>query len=541
MSSEFENFSYPLSRTELNRLPIGDSNFTNIRRKHSIYVDKTGLIYNLACSTFKFFLSRPRRFGKTLLINTLESLFLNGLRDFRGLAIEQLWKENCTYDVLHLNFADMRRFNDAEEFRSELGALLTDFMLDHPMDGSLSAGLGTDPLIRFAKYLTLRPLGKLVVLIDEYDTPLTNCLGNKALFEAVSNVLSQFYQILKNHDGALRFLFVTGICRFQHLGLFSGPNQFVDISMNPEYGTLVGYTDEELLRYFSAYIENAARCLSISHEECLDRLRFHYDGFCFDEEASTHVFSPWSVLNFLYSPRRGFKNYWYNSAGEPTVLLNYLRTQRLQDPESYGQPVSVSPDVLTSSKELASLNDVAMLFHTGYLTIKGVSPSGNFVVNTSNNEVSCSLAKLHADHCMKPEALDDFSNTLLESSPEGVIAGLNRFVSSLDYKDFKLQDESSVRSVLQLVFMAIGLNPKIEVHNHKGRSDLEVRVDSRYFVFELKYHREGSVSPETLLNEASAQITNNHYGEQSYPNLPHIRIALVFSRQERRFTHFRIV
>lgn len=535
MTSEFENFSYPLGTTALNRLPVGDSNFSNIRLKHSVYVDKTDLIYNLTSSTYKFFLSRPRRFGKTMLVNTMESLFLYGTRDFKGLAIESLWDDDGTYDVMHVNFAEMRRFNDAEAFRAELCELLDDFMQDHPVADPLSVKSGTDPMTRFAKYLTQRPLGRLVVLIDEYDTPLTNCLENKQLFDAVSNVLCQFYQILKNHDGALRFMFVTGICRFQHLGLFSGPNQFIDISMDPEYGTIVGYTVEELGRYFSPYIENAALALGISYDECFEKLKFHYDGFCFDEEASTHVFSPWSVLNFLYRPRRGFKNYWYNSAGEASVLLNYLKNRRLQDPEAYGQPVSVSPDVLSSSKELASLNDIAMLFHTGYLTIKGLSPSGNFIINTSNNEVSCSLAKLNADHCLQPQTLDDFSSILLEGSPDEVVGELNRFFTSLDYKDFKLQDESSVRSVLQLSLMAIGLNPKIEVHNHKGRSDLEVRADARYFVFEIKYHREGAGSPEALLEEAVAQIADNHYGEQNCPELPHIRIALVFSQKERCF------
>lgn len=535
MHSDIRSQSFPLTEKELNRLPVGESDFELISRNDAVYVDKTKLVYSLASSRNKYFLSRPRRFGKTLLLSTFESLFKYGLRDFSGLAVETLW-DDTTYDVMHLNFADFRGFGNAEDFRSELCNWIRGFMLDRPIEETASMKAEADPLNRFAKYLSAAPAGKLVVLIDEYDTPLTRCLGNKPLFDAVSEILCQFYQILKNHGRALRFMFVTGIYRFQHLGLFSGPNQLIDISLKSKFSTLLGYTADEVGKYFSDYIQNAANVLGISHAECLEKLAYHYDGFCFDAGGQAHVYAPWSVLNFLFAPEDGFVNYWYESGGTPTVLIKYLRNHEIQSPENYGKDQVVALGRLQSSEDMTCLNDISMLYHTGYLTIKGVTPSGNLRLNTPNNEVSISLASLYADNCMSSAQLDSFARIALEAAPENVVAALNRFIESLDYKDFKLQDESSVRSMLQLCFMAVGFNPQIEVHNHKGRSDLEVRAGNRYFVFEIKYHRDSSVKPETLLEEAVAQIADNHYGDHNCPGLVHIRIAMVFSAKERRFT-----
>lgn len=529
-----------LSQAELIRLPRGRSQFTDLRNSNQIYVDKTELIFELAVRRDQFFLSRPRRFGKTLLISTLESLFLYGIRDFKGLKIEKLWNDT-TYDVLRLDFSNFSEFRSAQEFKTELYKWINAFMLDHPVEESASMKADSDPWSRFVSYLTLRPLGSLVVLIDEYDSPLTHCMGDRELFDEVSSILRQFFLILKSQSGAMRFFMVTGISRFQHLGIFSAPNQITDISLTGRFGALLGYTTDEMQKYFSDYIANAACVLGISYDECLSQLKSHYDGFCFDTKAQTHVFSPWSVLNFLIQPEEGFANYWYGTAGTPSILLNYLKDHRLQDPENYGQSICVSADALNAAEELSALDDTAMLFHTGYLTIKGIDEVfGDLILNYPNKEVALSLARLFAEHNLGTDSLRSFTLMLLKDDAQTIIAELNRILTSLDYKDFRLQDEASVRSMLQLILMIAGLNPKIEVHNHKGRSDLEVEADRRYFVFELKYHREGSPAPEALLEEAVSQIVDNHYGEQNSPELTHVRIAMVFSQRERRFTHCRV-
>lgn len=530
----------PLSDEELDRLPTGVCSFKEIRQGRNIYVDKTELIHSLALTHKRYFLSRPRRFGKTLLINTLEALFRDGLEDFRGLAIEKLWHDT-TYDVLHLDFAGISDFKSADEFKTELYKKINFFMLKHPVSDDIALSSDCDPWSRFDTYLSLRPTGQMVVLIDEYDAPLTHCLKDQDLFKDVSGILSQFYQILKSQSGALRFMLVTGICRFQHLGIFSGSNHLIDISMNPKYGTITGYDVSELTQYFSAYIDNAAGILGISRDECLEKLKYHYDGFCFDEQAKTHVFSPWSVLNFMQSPELGFSNYWYATAGDSTVLMEYLKQHGIKSPESYAQDVLISKETLQSTLSLNKLDDRAMLFHTGYLSIKGIDEYfGDLILNYPNHEVADSLAKTYAEHELNKNELRAFTDLLLKGDPEQLIAELNRFLTSLDYRDYKLQDEASVRSMLQLTLMISGLHPKVEVHNHKGRSDLEVLADRRYFVFELKYQREGERSAEALLEEASAQIVANHYGEQNFPELPHIRIALVFSQQERRFSLWKV-
>lgn len=530
--------NFPLPETELNRLPRGLAVFSEIVRQQRIYVDKTELIYRLACSNDQFFLHRPRRFGKTLLINTFESLFANGLRDFKGLAIEKMWHDT-TYDVMHLNLA-LGSFATVEQFCARFHEQINAFMLNHPVTEDAAMSGATSFMGKFTAYLRLRPQNALVLLIDEYDAPLTHCLGDSDLFTGISNVLSEFYEIIKDHTDKFRFMFVTGICKFKNLSLFSGPNHIADISLNSEYGSLLGYTADEVRRYFWPFIENAAHHLRTDAESCFAKMKAHYDGFCFDAKASEHVFCPWSVLNFLKFPSEGFWNYWYGTGGTPSVLLNYLQKNGMQDPEEYGQDLSVSVNELDSSEDLGSLNETSLLFHTGYLSIKGISASGNFLLNASNKEVSMSLARLYADRCIKARSLDSFADILLTESPENIVTRLNLFITALDYKDFKLEDESAVRSVLQLCLMAVGINPKIEVHNHKGRSDLEVLADGRYFVFELKYHRDGSKKPDELLSEAVCQIRDNHYGEQNCPELPHIRIAMVFSERERRFTHWKV-
>lgn len=524
-----------LSERELKSLPRGRSVFSEIRANGQIYVDKTALIYKLACGNDQYFLSRPRRFGKTLLINTFESLFQYGLRDFKGLAIEKLW-EDTVYEVMHLNLAEVSLLS-LDEFRNRFYEQLNEFMLLHPVKEDAALSGATSFMGRFSRYLKLKPDNSIVLLIDEYDNPLTHCMDDPDMFRKVSLVLNEFYEIIKNNTDKFRFMFVTGICKFKNLSLFSGPNHIADISMYSEFGELLGYTTAELERYFAPFIGNAAAHLGISYDECLSHMKFNYDGFCFDDKAQTHVFCPWSVLNFLKFPEEGLRDYWYDSAGSSTVLVNYLKQNGIRKPEIYGQDLTVSPSTLDTTEELSTINDVALLFHTGYLTIKDLDEFyGDLVLNYPNHEVEGALVKLYTEQSFNKEKFKTFTRILLEGDPQSIIDELNRYFTSLDYNDFKLNDEASVRSVLQLCLMISGLHPKVEVHNHRGRSDLEVKADKRYFVFELKYHREGHGTPEKLLEEAVAQMTANHYGEQNCPDLPHIRIALVFSRQERRFT-----
>lgn len=528
-------------------LPKGMVSFHTLRKNHMLYVDKTAQVFELAKEPAYVFISRPRRFGKTLLLNTFESLFKYGLADFKGLDIESLWDEqdesNRDCLILHLDFSEFCA-KSVEEFKDHFFYALNSFMNDNPMGEPSNGPQGNaDTLDRFSAWLKRfndKFSSKLVLLIDEYDAPLNSVLDDGKVFDDIKEVLSSFYLRVKSHSGALRFMFITGICRYRHTTIFSGFNNLDDITMDSSYGTLLGYTEDELRRDFMPYLERAAAALNLSVEECISRMKDNYDGFCFDSRASTHVFSPWSVIKFLAKPVDGFANYWYGSAGTPTVLTNYVRGHALRDPEEYGQDHVISAKLLNSAKELSDLDDISLLTQTGYLSIKSVTATGNLVVNYPNRELTVSMACLYADADIPLEERDIFAELFLlfdEKKPEFFVKGLNSFIGKLSYERYRMPDEDAVQGMLCLCLRACGLTADIEVRNIHGRSDLEVKVDDKYFVLELKYAREGD-NPDTLLSQAVSQIKEKHYGEYSFPDLKHIRMALVFSGKDRQFVRF---
>ena len=319
--------------TEQQRLPLGTSDFSVLRNDGQIYVDKTALIYELASMRRKYFLARPRRFGKSLLVSTFESLFKYGLRDFKGLAIEKLWKEEKSYNVVRLDFSEIKDFDSIEDFSLSLTSLLArrfrPFGFVYHESNIYSV---TDQL---SDWLLEQPQKSLVLLIDEYDAPLTACLSNSDLLNAIRRKLSGFYGIIKSNDAALRFFFMTGITKFNKTGIFSELNNLTDITLHPNFGALVGYTHEEVKHYFKDYLVVSAQKLKMEENKLLKELTRYYDGFCFERTAKCHVFAPWSLLNFFSSPEIGFVNYWFESGGQPRVLLENIKSHSIKEPAEY--------------------------------------------------------------------------------------------------------------------------------------------------------------------------------------------------------------
>lgn len=279
-----------MANTELQSLPLATSDFSELRRNKQIYVDKTALVYALASGRQKLFLARPRRFGKSLLVSTFESLFKYGLRDFKGLAIQNLWKDKNTYQVVRLDFSEVKSFKSAEDFEYRFNALLiASFM---PCGFQFSETLPLPIVTQLSSWLKTLPGSSLVLLIDEYDAPLTACLNNRGLFENIRTTLSSFYSILKSNDASLRFFFMTGITNFSKTGIFSELNNLSDISLDCEYGSLLGYTHREVERYFSGYLDNSAKLLGRKRSELFADLTKNYDGFCFERTAKQKVLLP---------------------------------------------------------------------------------------------------------------------------------------------------------------------------------------------------------------------------------------------------------
>lgn len=439
---------------ELKPLPLGNSSFPRIRVTDQIYVDKTRLIFDLASKAEKFFLARPRRFGKSLLISTFESLFKYGLRDFHGLEIEKLWKEKNTFNVVRIDFLEIKNYLSAGDFSSKLDSLLVRRFQEFGF--VYAPNPLSSPIDQISDWLRRQPVNSFVILIDEYDSPLTACLNDKKLFEKVRSRLAEFYSALKSNDEQIRFLFITGITKFSKTSIFSELNNLSDISLDHRYCNLLGYTSEEIKSYFGGYLKRAADTVQISTQELFLELIKHYDGFCFDRLVSEHVFAPWSVLKFLSSPENGFIDYWFESGGKPTALTQYFKSHTMADPAQFDKEKLVPFSDLTGSSDAETLSDVALLTQAGYLTLKKIVGSTAYV-GYPNVEVKKAMALLYTGQLLSSKTVeqvgaDNIAYRLATENPESIVHLLNCLFRSIDYQKYPVKDEYSLRAFVQVFF-----------------------------------------------------------------------------------------
>lgn len=376
---------------QLPGLPIGFSTFAALRAEQKVYADKTAFVAELAAwPAQKILLVRPERFGKTLLSSTFRTLFANQLHDFNGLSIAKNWKDR-TYPVVCLDFSGLPQFRDEESFRSALiSRLLSAFG---------GVGFTYDAMSRisffdqFRVWLAGLPLNSLVLIIDEYDAPLTTLLGNEEAFIAARNILCEFYARLKEGEGALRFLLMTGMTRFHQASVFSALNNLTDISLDSHFGTLTGFTEDELVRYFALHLRAAAETLGVSGvNELIDEMAEMYGGFCFDRFARTQVFHPESVLRFLNAPELGFVSYWRESVQEPACLKHARSSGLLDAPEASLEPLYADLSELALPADGRYVNSKSLLLQAGCLTIKRAE--GEVVeLGCPNREVAESIGR----------------------------------------------------------------------------------------------------------------------------------------------------
>ena len=519
-------------------LPLGLSGFPLLRKINAVYVDKTSLIYELARRPGKFVLTRPRRFGKSLLISTFESLFKFGLEDFHGLAIEKHWSDK-TYAVVRLDFSCIKQFSDAKSFSQKFFRTLT-------------AGFGkigfeaSDPdnvAAELCCWLADQPSGSLVILVDEYDAPLTACLDDKEMFQSVRSTMIEFYSVLKSNDNCLRFLFITGITKLSSTSIFSELNNLTDITMDPAYGALLGYTEDEIKKYFSDYLVHACRVLNQSESQLLHALKENYNGFCFDRKAQTRVYCPWSVLNFFNSPEQGFINYWYASGGHPTVLMQYLKGHELEEPASYSKIKNVWLRDLETPRDYEGVDRDVLLAQAGYLTIQDISPNQVVSLAYPNQEIAMSMAQLYADKLLNGKTFRSPDNAALtdilsSTDLDAVVSRFNLVLNALDYHRYPIKDEATCRAYLQVLMMGADRVPHVENHTAMGRSDLEVEAGELHWVFEFK-HVEFTQNVQKALEEALEQIRSRRYGMTAHGKKL-ICAALVFCAQTRSFAAWQI-
>ena len=361
----------------------------------NIYADKVSLINVLCRDCRRIFISRPRNFEKSMLVSAFEVLFKSSIQDFDGFSVKTQWSDR-TYPVALLDFLLLKNQKTNESFRAVFNTFITStfsplgFKFD-PTNTSLRF------IDQFKVWLgTLEP-NSIVLLIDDYDVPLTNCLDDPDLFAQVNRVMSEFYAAIKEYEGCLRFLFVTGETRIGFGGIFGGFNILEDITFDPDYGALLGFTEGEIESNFIDYLKNAEAVLNLSREELLEQMRSHYGGFSFDSEAETRVFCPSSVLQFLSHPEKGFQPYWHGNEGARSGLWNVIKSKALSSPDIFKIRTSITLDELEGFRTGQDISLKALLVQTGCLTIKSKLNMAEVELGCPNKEVEHFLDQLCAE------------------------------------------------------------------------------------------------------------------------------------------------
>lgn len=444
-------------------LPFGISSFGNIRLSDRVYVDKTAQIFFIVDKYSRVLLTRPRRFGKSLLVSVLNSLFRSGVQDFQGLKIEKLWQEQKQYKVVRLDFS-VTCSSRFERFELNFVLHLLNSFSEHGFQ--CDSYLLPDLLEKLSEWLEGQKPGSLVLLVDEYEAPLTATLEDPKLFNLILKDISGFFSVIGSRDSAFRFVFITGIVNFKNTGMLSELKGLADISLDPEHGSIVGFTTQELKDYFSGYIEEAAKRLETEPEALLQRLTGYYDGYCFEKSATVKVMNPWSIMSFLIYPKRGFKDHWFQTGGQPSVLKEFFRSGSLKDPKNFTAVKSISFSQLGGPVEGKSLSEEDLMTQTGYLTIKSVD-SNIAIVDYSTEEVRHAMAGMYLHQLLgktiEQAGVTDFAIRLAKENPETLVRMFNRLLESVDYAAYSVEDATSVIALLQIAMIDVGLAQVIKV------------------------------------------------------------------------------
>lgn len=534
-----------MSPIDTQHIPCGLANFQTLRNNNGVYVDKTAQIARLAAWYSKYFLARPRRFGKSLLLSTFKSLFRDGLKDFKGLAIEKIWTDPNRYTVISLDFYDVAGAATTEDFAELFWNYICDKFAVLGFEKSPTAASAVH--MQFKNWLSTYEdagLAPFVLLIDEYDAPMTQCLADAQRFAAVREVIEDFFMTLKSHDGALRFLFVTGVTRYDQTGAGSGFNHITDLTYHPGYATLLGYTEAEIRANFEPWLQSAARQLEMDTEQLIEALRAHYDGYCFELSGQVRVFNPWSVMLFLTQPESGFANHWFRTGGRSEVVRQYVYTHDIVPrDEWYRQSIELAD--LLYANSLKEMRPEAFLVQTGYLTVEQ-SAGQAVAVRIPNREVQTAFGELIGLKYLGTDqmiALNSRSMKALfaQGEVEALLERIDEVFLAIDHNDSRAIDSEAVcKMLLQFLLLGFGLDCRVEVHNAFGRSDLQVHEGHTRWVFELKYVETDGAS-EQKLQEACAQMRAKHYGKELLAGKKLFQIALVYSRQARRFVQKAVV
>lgn len=462
--------------------PIGIQNFESLREDGYIYVDKTELIYQLVKTGRYYFLSRPRRFGKSLLISTLEAYFLGKKELFKDLAIEKLEKDWLEYPVLHLDL-NAEKFDSPERLDALLSNQLTQWeeIYGHGPDET-TLSLRFKGVIRRAAKQTGQ---RVVILIDEYDKPMLQALENDELQEKFRDTLMAFYGVMKSMDGDIKFAFLTGVTKFGKVSAFSDLNNLMDISMDDRNANICGITEPEIHAYFKDDLHELARVQNMDYDQVCIALREFYDGYHFTEN-SKGIYNPFSLLNtFKYLQ---FGSYWFET-GTPTYLVKLLKHSHYN---LYNMAHTETDADVLNGIDSTSVNPIPVIYQSGYLTIKGYDREfGIYRLGFPNREVEEGFMKYLLPFYANTDKVDSsfhiqkFVREIRSGDYDSFFRRLQSLFADTPYelvRDLELH----YQNVLFIVFKLIGFYVKAEYHTSEGRIDLVLQTDSFIYLMEFK-------------------------------------------------------
>ena len=532
--------------------------FIDFTLENFIYVDKTEYIPKLV-KLKRVFISRPRRFGKSLTLDTIATLFETGVEPyFKGTWIYDKWTEP-TYPVLRLNFLDLDKYS-LDLFKQKLNSIITAFAQDINLKGYKEKVEPEDTI-----YFLLDELRKekrqIVILIDEYDCQMTANINNETLYKQFQEKIKSFYATIKN-KWPIKFLGITGVTRLKDVEIFSIGSDIRDITNASAYSQMIGFTRDEIKKYYIDYLKLAASCenkcrveevTDTQIESVLDMMAQNYDGYCFDEFYKKKVFSTWSVNKFFQSVVSNkfvyFGEYWYDNGGLPSILVNYLKTHELNsfDYLNKENPITIPVNDFLNPTSLTTINQNVLMCQTGYLTLRSALKSGDLTVDLGipNGEIYKALNRLLAINFYKEGiyALAKGVRDLLDAGEiEDIIDRFNSVINSVSYDHFSINSESVVQNYLYLFLIGAGIETSTERHSSKGRADLIIETKNRRLVFELKY-AQNETEAKTKLTDAVEQIKSRDYGNTEPKKAELLRIAAAFNADPkvRAFTEYQKV
>ena len=516
---------------QLKRLPVGIQTFTEIINREMLYIDKTEYIYRMTKLSKYIFLSRPRRFGKSLLVSTLQSYFEGKKELFKGLAIEQLEKEWAQHPVLRFSLASGKHMEKEQ---------LERYLLDILSDNEERFGLHSDKVdtnIRLKDLIknVYDKTGKqVVVLIDEYDAPLLDVVHENEQLPILRQVMRNFYSPLKDCDPYLRFVFLTGITKFSQLSIFSELNNLKNISMLPEFAAICGITVEEMKTQMADYIDVFAETEETGHEEMVEKLKKQYDGYHFTW-PSPDIFNPFSLLNAMQDRR--LDSYWFAS-GTPTYLIEMLRKFDVL-PSEIKNIEAEAFDFDAPTENMQSITP--LLYQSGYITIKDYNKNFNYyTLSIPNKEVRIGLLRSLVPSYVQTSTLvvnntaRKMAQLIVNDDVDSALSLLQKFLQTVPYCD-NASSEGHYQQVMFIVFSLLSnYIADVEVRTPSGRVDMVMRTNKALYLFELKMNKSAAA--------AMKQIDLKDYPARfAMCGLPIVKVGINFDDERRTISDWQIV